>query len=94
MGLECVCGVCGGGAEVVIENEILYLGLVLVCGKYDNGIAFICSCYHGFVFAQFVLDGSYHFSLWVCFVVGVVLVEFVYAVCCEFPVYFSFICRE
>jgi len=26
MGLECVCGVSGGGAEVVvIENEILYL---------------------------------------------------------------------
>ena len=56
MGLKCVCGVCGGCAEIVIENEILYLGLLLVCGLYDNGIAFVCSYYHSLVFAQFVLD--------------------------------------
>jgi len=28
MGLECVCGVSGGGVEVVIENEILCLVII------------------------------------------------------------------
>jgi len=56
MGLKYVCGVSGGCAGVVIENEILYLGLVLVCGLYDNGIPFVYSCCHSVVFAQFVLD--------------------------------------
>jgi len=56
MGLEFVCGVGVGSAEFVVQNEILYLGLVLVCGNYDKGISFVCTCYHSIGFAQFVLD--------------------------------------
>ena len=72
--LKSVCGVSGGGAEVVIKNEILYLGLILDCGNNDDGIAFICSPYHSVFIVQFFLDRSYCLFFWVCSMVGVVLV--------------------
>jgi len=40
--------------EIVVEYEILYLGLILMCGKYNYRITLICTCYDGLVVLKFV----------------------------------------
>ena len=47
--VECIGWACGGSAEVVVKYEILYFGLVLMCGYYDYAFTLVCPCYHGIV---------------------------------------------
>ena len=76
--MESVSGVSSSGKEVVKMQEILFLGFVLLCREYDNGISFICSCIMGLFF--FSLDLIKFINL----VSGWVLcLEFEGVVCCS-----------
>jgi hypothetical protein len=48
--LEELCGVFGGGLEVVLIYEFLNFRVVLLVWEYNNGIVFLCCGFSGAVF--------------------------------------------